>query len=196
MCAESQQRYLALRLSGELLMAFFHSFFDESGKFKDHRVISFCGVVAPDGSLARFNEAWAALLRHHEMPFLHMRRALRPNVALSSVIRKQSIRERNDALKPFADCIAENLELGIAMAVDAAEYSKWEPGAKKRLGGSDDPAYLAFLSIGLTLQEYAARDDDQISLTCDSIWKPRGTSTNFTGGFALLILSHSASLSR
>ncbi|MFZ0799059.1 MAG: DUF3800 domain-containing protein [Terriglobales bacterium] len=173
-CDESQ--YLSIRLCGQLLMGFFHSFFDESGKFKDHKVVSFCGIVTENGNLRRFTEAWKVLLRHYEMPFLHMKRALNPNVALGPAILKQTIPERNDALKPFADCIADNLELGVAMAVDVEGFSKWEPGAKKRLGGSDDPAYLAFLRVGSTLQEYAARDDDQISLTCDD---DLGTAWNF-----------------
>jgi len=148
-------------------MGLFHSFFDESGKFKDHRVVSFCGVVAPDGGLARFNDAWSTLLRRYEMPFLHMQRALKQNVALSHVIRKQSITERNEALKPFADCVAQNLELGVAMAIDVKGFSKWSPDAKKRVGGSDDPFYVAFMRAQLSLQEYASRDDDRMSLTCD-----------------------------
>lgn len=175
-CASQPWSYLNIRLSGQLLMGFFHSFIDESGKFQDHRVVSMCGVVSPDASLVRFNDAWGALLRHYELPFLHMKKALRPNVALSKLIRKQTIAERIEVLKPFADCIAENLELGIALAFDVAGFSKWNPAAKKRIGGTDDPAYLAFMRTMLLLQEYAGKVDDRVTLTCDD---DQGTAWNF-----------------
>ncbi len=157
-------------------MAFFRSYFDESGKFKDQRVISFCGVVASRENLDRFNEAWDALLRKNQLSQLHTTNALCARRSLSPVIRSESAKERCESLKPFVDCIVENLELGIAIAIDVEGYSKWSPGAKKRVGGSDDPAYLAFLRTSLVLKEYACREDDHISIMCDD---DQDTALNF-----------------
>src|SRR5258708_40027158 len=108
-------------------MAFFRSFFDESGKFKDHRVISFCGVVASPESYKSFNDAWDALLRTNMLTAFHTIHALKANRSLSPVIRSESPAERCESLKPFVDCILNNLDLGVSVTVDVTGYSKWSP---------------------------------------------------------------------
>jgi hypothetical protein len=148
-------------------MAFFHSFFDESGKFKDHRVISFCGVVAAPQNLHAFNHAWDVLLRKNQLKALHTTHAFKCSRALSPIIRDESPAERCESLKPFIDCIHQHLELGVAIAIDVAGYSSWSADAMKRVGGSNNPAYLAFLRASLVLNEYAYRDDDHIGIMCD-----------------------------
>jgi hypothetical protein len=158
---------LSLPINGDGFLAFFESDFDESGKFKDHRVVSFCRVMASPESLKSFNEVWDALLRRNEMTFLHTTHALRCSRSVSPVIREQSPSERCESLKPFVECILDNLDLGVGIALDVRGFSKWEPKAKKRVGGSDDPAYLAFMQGTLALKVYACRDDDRISMMCD-----------------------------
>jgi uncharacterized protein DUF3800 len=53
-------------------MAIIHAFFDESGKHKDHPVVTFCGVCAPQSKLQQFDDAWNGLLRHYGLSSLHM----------------------------------------------------------------------------------------------------------------------------
>jgi hypothetical protein len=148
-------------------MTFFRSYFDESGKFKDHRVVSFCGVVASPESRTAFTEAWNMLLRKNQLSALHTTHALKASRCLSPVIRNESPKERCDSLKPFVDCILNNLDFGVSITIDVIGFSKWEPGAKKRVGGSDDPAYVGFMQAMLAVKKYACRDDDRVSIICD-----------------------------
>lgn len=166
MCARSQAE-IESPLGGAAIMTFFRSYFDESGKFKDHRVISFCGVVASHESLDCFNKAWDGLLRKNQLESFHTKHALQCGRNFSHVIRKESAIDRCNSLKPFVDCIVDNLELGIVVALDVAAYSKWSPGAKKRVWGNDDPAYLAFTQASAALKKHACRDEDRISIMCD-----------------------------
>ncbi len=147
-------------------MAVFQAFLDESGKFKDHKVVSFCGLAAEVGRMRQFSDEWERLLRRYELPSLTMKRALRINVKLSPQIKAQSPQERIEALKPFADCIREYAEVGIAIAIDVDAYSALSVEAKKRLGGSDDPHYLAFMQGVLGVIKYIP-DGDKISIVCD-----------------------------
>jgi hypothetical protein len=148
-------------------MTFFRSYFDESGKFNDHRVVSFCGVVASPESLKSFTDAWDALLRNALMTHLHTTNALRISRALSPKIPKQSPSERCEALAPFVDCILDNLDVGIVVSIDVEAYLKWPAKAKKRLGGSDNPTYASFAQAIGALKMHACRDDDRLSMMCD-----------------------------
>jgi hypothetical protein len=148
-------------------MTFFRSYFDESGKFKDHRVVSFCGVLASPDSRIAFNEAWDALLRKNQLSAFHTSNALRASRSLSPVIRSESPTERCETLKPFVDCILNNLDLGVSITIDVAGFSKWTPGAKKMVGGNDNPAYVGFMQAVGAIKKYACRDDDRISVMCD-----------------------------
>lgn len=150
----------------EPFMAVFHSFWDESGKFKQHPIISFCGVAASPAKLQIFENEWHELLRRHELPWLKMSEALRTTRKLSRVIPAQSAPERIESLKPFAKCIFENLELGIADAIDVEGYRRISPAARKRIGNSDDPFYLAFSSGVMEAVRYVG-NDDKVSIVCD-----------------------------
>jgi len=147
-------------------MAMFQIYFDESGKFKDQKIVSFCGVCAPVSRMQKFEDEWNGILRRYEMRGLTMKKALRPTVGLSKVIRPESIPQRIESLKPFADCIRENLELGVATAIDVDGYADLSVEAKKRLGGSDNPHYMAFLCGIVAVTSYVSKDD-RISLICD-----------------------------
>ncbi|MFZ0283620.1 MAG: hypothetical protein WAL32_00175 [Terriglobales bacterium] len=39
-------------------MGILHSFFDESGKFQDHRIVAFCGLGASPSQLKDFDAQW------------------------------------------------------------------------------------------------------------------------------------------
>lgn len=167
MCAKSQTSalYFPLHHEREQLMGIIHGYFDESGKV-DKPVVAFCGLVGASSRIQSFDDEWNGILRSYEMDFLTMKRAFKANAPLSPRIRKQSFAERIEALKPFADCIRKHFEYGIAAAVDVAAYKALSRGAKKQLGGSDNPHYLAFLQGMLGFVKHL-RSDDRISFICD-----------------------------
>ena len=146
-------------------MGFFQAYFDESGKASDP-VVAFCGFAAPANKVQAFDDEWNSILRRYEMEYLTMKRAFKPTVPLSRVIRKQSFAERIDVLKPFADCIRKHLEFGIATSLDVAAFRNISPRAKKNLGGSENPHYIVFLS-GIMAALRHLRQDDKMSLICD-----------------------------
>ena len=165
--SESQTwKWLESNFAHKSFMAFIHSFFDESGKFEDKRVISFAGVCGSGTSLEQFNDRWTHLLRQNQMEYLHMQKALRYNAPLSPTIRKQTISERIEVLKPFASCIADNLNLGIGMVQDVQGYANWSHEAKRKVGGSNNPAYVAVLRTMMEIKDYFGADS-RISITCD-----------------------------
>jgi hypothetical protein len=64
-------------------------------------------------------------------------------------------------------CIRKHFELGVAIAIDVSGYAKnLSVDAKKRIGGSDNPQYMAFL-IALTITAGYALEDDKISVIHD-----------------------------
>ena len=147
-------------------MAIFQTFFDESGKFEDKRVISFCGVGAPLTKVHEFEEEWKGLLRQHGLRSLTMKRALRHKIKFSSTIEAKSAKERNAILVPFAQCIRKHFEVAAIVAVDVNAYKQWPTHVKKLYGGSDDPHYFAFLNGVIAAEKYI-RDEDRLSLICD-----------------------------
>jgi hypothetical protein len=155
-------------------MAIFQCFFDESGKFKDHEVVSFCGLCSPVSRVQEFEEEWKRLLRSCEIESLTMKRALRHTRRLSPCVDSQSANERCEVLKPFALCIRQHFEIGVAIAVDVKAYQQLSTIAKRKIGGSDDPQYMAFLS-GIMGPSLRLRDEDRMHLICDD---DEGTALN------------------
>lgn len=127
--------------------------------------MAFCGLSAPQRRLEEFDFAWNELLRKYGMPWLTMKRALKPTVALGRGLRAQSIADRNEALKPFADCIRDNMEFGVVVAVDVEGYATFGSEAKRKLG-SNDPHYLAFMQ-GLVAVVKQIRSHDKVAFICD-----------------------------
>ena len=148
-------------------MTFYRSYWDESGKFKDHKVVSFCGVMASPESRDAFNDAWNAVLKETQLPALHATLALQFHRNVTPALRKGTPEQRCDALKPFVDCILNHMDLGVALSVDVEAYSKWSPEAKKRVGGSDDPSYFAFLQAMGSVKKLATQEADLVSMMCD-----------------------------
>jgi hypothetical protein len=147
-------------------MAIFHAFFDESGKKTDHPVVTFCGVCVSQSKLEQFDKAWIGLLQYYDLSYLHLAEALRPFVKLSDKVPKQSVSERIETLKPFADCINNHLELGLLQAWDVKGFNSLSKNARAKLGSPTDPYYVAFARGIVELMDYV-HGDDRISLTCD-----------------------------
>ena len=147
-------------------MAILSSFFDESGKFGDHKVVAFCGVCATPSKLGLFEQEWNALLRHVNLPFLTMKKALAHHRRLGPSIPKQSPEQRTEILSPFVKCIRGHIDLGVLVQIDVQGYHMMSPNAIRKIGNSPDPYYPAFLR-GLTeLAEYVG-EDDRVSFICD-----------------------------
>jgi hypothetical protein len=155
-------------------MTIFQAFFDESGKFKDHRVVSFCGLCSPPRRIQQFEDEWKGLLRSAEISSLTMKRALRHKRKVSPQIGEQSAQERTEALTSFALCIRKHFEIGVAITIDVAAYHKMSVAAKRTIGGNDDPHYMAFMSAIMAPPKRMLQDD-RISLICDD---DEGTALN------------------
>jgi hypothetical protein len=143
-----------------------HGYFDESGKADDTPVVAFCGFIAAASKIQPFEDEWNGILRAYEMDALHMNKAFRAKVPLSPKIRKQSFSDRIETLKPFADCIRKHFEFGSAIAVDVVAYRDMSAGAKKQLGDTENPHYLAFMQ-GIAGVLKHVRSDDRVSFICD-----------------------------
>jgi hypothetical protein len=148
-------------------MAYFSLFFDESGKSHTHPVTSLTGVCTPDSRIHEFDEAWGALLREHGLKVFHMVEAIRPGKAFGK-IPEQTLAERIEALKPFADCINKHLEVGIMMAWDVggfAELSTTTPMGP--LGSPTSPYFLCFARGFLEIVDDHLSHEDRLSVICD-----------------------------
>lgn len=147
-------------------MAIINVYSDESGKFLDTKVISFCGLCASSNGLDRFEERWREALRRTQLSFLTMKDALRAHKQLSPVVPAQSVRERIEVLKPFAACLAETMELGVAIAVNIEAFRRTAPDIKREIAGSENPNFFAFLNGMLAVAKHGS-EEDRISLICD-----------------------------
>jgi len=151
----------------ECKLAIFNAYFDESGKKGDHPVVSFSGVCVPGSKLQEFDDEWRSLLRLYEIRSLHMARVSRLSEKHGPKMpRGQSPTDRIQALKPFADCINEYLEVGMMQAWDVRGFNALSERVRRGLGSPDDPYYLAFSRGLMELADYI-HSDDHISLICD-----------------------------
>jgi hypothetical protein len=148
-------------------MAILHCYFDESGKHKDHPVVTFSGVCISELKLQQFDESWKALLRQYGLPWLHMKEVshLSRNVC-PKMPRNQSEIDRNNALIPFADCINQHFEYGLIQAMDVDGFNSLSKNAKFKLGHTEDPYHIAFVRGLLELINYV-QGEDKLSIICD-----------------------------
>ena len=140
------------------------AFFDESGKFKDHSVVSLSGVAGVREDLNRMGDAWKRELYRCGLTVLTMKRALNPNLPLSKKRPATGIDNRIDALMPFVKCIRRHLKLVIARAVDAEAFRALTSEQQKDLG--NNPHYIAFVRVLLEILEPISKED-KLSIICD-----------------------------
>lgn len=146
-------------------MAIWQAYFDESGKQSDHPLIAIGCVFAPPGKIEQFNAEWIALLRQSGLSDFHMVRA-REHFRSWGNIPKQTIDQRIEEIKPFADCIGENLELGLIQAWDVKGFKAIPSEFIAKVGNMRDPYYLAFVRALMELIDYV-QEGDALSLICD-----------------------------
>ena len=104
-------------------------------------------------------------MRQYDVDEFHMKKASRCSVGWGR-LPKQTLAERNEALKPFADCISENLEFGLLQAWDVKGFGKIPSALRVNVGNPDDPYYLAFVRHLVELVDYG-QNDDVFSVICD-----------------------------
>ena len=147
-------------------MAIITSYWDESGKFQDQQVISFCGLCLSPAKLEKFEDGWRELLRRNELPWLKASDALKAHRELSPVIPVQTVGERIEVLKPFVACLTETFELGVAIAVNVKAFRRTPEHVKKQIAGGEDPFYFAFLTAMVHFVNYP-RTEERIAVVFD-----------------------------
>lgn len=126
---------VSIRLSG---------FFDESGKFHDHQIISFCGFLGRAEQWNALQVEWNGLLLRYGIASLHMSGGmLNFKRSLSSKHPALGKDSRIKVLKEFIKVIKRNLNVAIANAVHVKDYQA-QPEHHKSILGGDDPYYWSF----------------------------------------------------
>lgn len=148
-------------------MAGYHTvttFFDESGKFKDHKVVSFGGVAAYNEHFVPFADEWGRLLYRNGMDVFKVNRAFKHHVPLGSKNKRTGISERIEDLLPFVACIRRHLQVVTGVTVDVRAFGKLPEQYFQTYGR--DPVYIAFARALLRVVDFTP-DHDKISFTCD-----------------------------
>jgi hypothetical protein len=147
------------------MMAIFGAYLDETGKFKDHKVVAVCGLVMAHGILDSFTSEWSYCLRRTGVPCLSGKTALNHRLGLSSKCPAKGIDKRKEALFPFINCIKEHFELLVGFAIDVASFTAL-PSETQRLLGKD-PAYVSFQSCITAILGHGGQEESLVSLICD-----------------------------
>src|SRR5712671_6978848 len=134
-------------------MAIIHAFFDESGKHHQHKVVALAGLVASPLKLQVFDDAWRTLLRQYGLSALHMVKAMK-DAKFSPNVSAVTPEERNEALKPFADCINTKLEYGLIQSLDVEGFAQLNKSQKAQLGSPTDPYYVSFARAMVEIVDY------------------------------------------
>jgi Protein of unknown function (DUF3800) len=143
-------------------LAYLFAFFDESGKYKDHPIVSFSGLVEGADRWQLFTDKWVQLLRAYEIPRIHAVKALRHSQPFGNM-KKGTAKERSEKVIPFINEIA-NLSLAIAVSVDVHAHAKVKELHKQY---TPDPHYFAFyMAINLILTHFSIPKPFTIGLIC------------------------------
>jgi len=138
-------------------------FLDESGKFKDDAVISFCGVVGDQGAFREFGACWAHCLQDNGIEMLSAKDAFNANRALSE--KNPALGSaRESALMPFIACIRKHLDSVRGVSIDAEAFRNLPSHYFKVLG--DDPFFTAFLRAVLDAVNLVP-EGDRLTMICD-----------------------------
>lgn len=139
--------------------------FDESGKFKDHKVVCI-GCVA--GFTERFDHdfgrEWAYLLHLNGLKDLSGKHVLRHAYPLSPKNPALGVASRISTLLPFIACIRKHLQVISAVALDAEAF-KQLPARVLKIYGTD-PAFMAFVRAIMYVAEFTPAWD-RTGLVCD-----------------------------
>jgi hypothetical protein len=150
----------------EWLMAYttMNMFFDESGKFKDHRVITFGGVASYAEHMSSFARQWEILLTHNGITELSAKKVFNHRRPLSEKNKDLGVRSRVKALLPFIECIRKELLVVTGMAIDVNVF-KALPSHMFHFF-KNDPIFLAFARSILQVVDFTPAND-KITFICD-----------------------------
>ena len=141
-----------------------NAFFDESGKFKDHKVVSFCGVVSAPAQFQSFTVDWGRHLHENGLQMLTAKDALNARIRLSEKNPALGIDNRIAALLPFIASVRKHLEAVTGVAIDVAAFKALPSHYFQVLG--DNPFFTGFLRAILELLRLVG-EQDRITLICD-----------------------------
>ena len=141
-----------------------NAYFDESGKFKDHTVTAFGGVLCSFPQYRSFAPDWEMRLNAAGIPRLTMKEALRHSVKLSDKLPALGVSKRSKALSPFIECVRRHMVVVIGVAVNVAAFQALPSHCLQVLG--KDPFFLAFRLALIRIVELTP-NNDVISLICD-----------------------------
>jgi hypothetical protein len=94
------------RIAGEWLMAVsgyntVTSFFGESGKFKDHRIIALGGIASYNENINSLADEWGRMLYRNGLTELSAKKVFNHGRWLSSKNNRVGVKERIEDLAPF-----------------------------------------------------------------------------------------------
>jgi hypothetical protein len=139
--------------------------FDESGKFKDHDVISI-GCVG--GFAERFENGfvneWGTLLNAYGLKAISGKATLNYNKPLSAKNPCLGLQDRMACLLSFISCIRKHVQVVTGLAVDAKEFKKLPSYFFKTFG--NNPAFMAFVRSAMYMTDFTP-DNDKLTLICD-----------------------------
>lgn len=139
--------------------------FDESGKFQDHEVVSFCGFVDTKQAFSEFERNWRYWLRKRGLDYLHFKEVDRYIEPLSPREPALGLKARHNAIAPFVRTLRYKLRLAVGISIDVAGFGKAPPKIREGLGS--DPHYLAFVKSILVMLNHSSIREYSITLICD-----------------------------
>lgn len=139
--------------------------FDESGKFKDHKVVSI-GCVG--GYVERFDRdfghEWESLLLRYGLRVLIGKESLNYKRPLSKKTPCLGIKARTEALSGFISCIRKHLQIIVGMATDVEAFKKL-PSHFFEIFGTN-PSYLTFVRTAMHITEFTP-EQSKVTMICD-----------------------------
>jgi hypothetical protein len=131
-------------------MAVLYAYFDESGKDHEHEIIVFSGFLTTWKAWEGLNEEWNRLLREKNLTAIHFKEH----------------KGRTSLMMKCLRAIKTNVEYGISISVNVADFNALPDYVKKEVGGT--AGYFAFRSAVLAMTRHArAGDGNVIHFTCD-----------------------------
>jgi hypothetical protein len=116
------------------------AYFDESGKFQKSDFVCIAGFAAFEGQWDAFAPQWERLLKHHNIPAMHMRELF----SFTGPFQGWGRERAKNALTEFIDVIKQNMMFGFGVGMDTKYLKTMPTDIQKKIG---DPQYFCFQRI-------------------------------------------------
>jgi hypothetical protein len=140
------------------------AFLDESGKFKDHAVVSLSAIISPTSYFDAFGKEWKNCLGFAGLDGLSARKVLNAKRPLSKTLPALGTKARTDALLPFIACVRKHVQAVTGITIDVAAFNKL-PSHYRQIWGND-PFFTSFARTVAEVLRITAKGE-KISLICD-----------------------------